>query len=133
MTYCIKKVSAVFILENDSKFLFLKRNDKFKGYYLLPGGHIEDNETVLNGAIRELKEELGITVQPQQLQFALLKPTADYMTVFFRVLKYEGDLQNMEPEKHPDMAWLDLSSPEIFPQVVQELKAIQNNIFYLEL
>ena len=33
------------------------------------GGGIEDNETPINAAIRELKEELNIDVKPEQLEF----------------------------------------------------------------
>ena len=132
MTYCIKKVSAVFVLEQDGKFLFLKRTDVFNGYYLLPGGHVDEGERVIDAALRELKEELGITVKANDLKFVMVKPDKKYVNFFFRVLKWQGMLRNMEPEKHADMAWLDLSHFEIYPEVVEELKAILSGDSYLE-
>ncbi|MBO7258325.1 MAG: NUDIX domain-containing protein [Alphaproteobacteria bacterium] len=132
MTYCTKKVSAVFVLEQDGKFLFLKRTDNFKGWYLLPGGHVDEGERVIDAAVRELKEELGIIVQQQDLQFVMVKPDKKYINFFFRVLKWQGVPHNMEPEKHADMAWLDLNHPEIYPEVITELKTILNDNYYLE-
>lgn len=132
MAYCTKKVSAVFILQQNDRFLFLKRTDKFNGWYLLPGGHVDEGERVLEAGVRELKEELGVVVHPQDLQFILLKPSKDYINIFFRVKKWHGIPQNIEKEKHADMAWLELSHPNIYPEVVNELKNIINGISYLE-
>lgn len=132
MTYCTKKVSAVFVLEQNGKFLFLKRTDDFKGFYLLPGGHVDEGERVIDAAVRELKEELGIIVQQQDLQFVMVKPDKKYINFFFRVLRWQEVPKNMEPEKHADMAWLDLNHPEIYPEVVTELKTILNDNYYLE-
>lgn len=132
MVYCTKKVSAVFILEQNGRFLFLKRTDGFKGWYLLPGGHVDEGERVVEAALRELYEELGIIVQPQDVQFVMVKPDTQYVNFFFRVLKWTGDLQNMEPQKHADMAWLELTHPEIYPDVVVEIKTILSGGCYLE-
>ena len=47
-----------------------KRNITITNYcdmYMLPGGKIEKNETAEEGLIRELKEELGITFQKEEL------------------------------------------------------------------
>lgn len=132
MTYCTKKISAVFVLEQDGKFLFLKRTDNFKGWYLLPGGHVDEGERVIDAAVRELNEELGIIVKPNNLQFVMVKPDNKYINFFFRVLDWEGIPQNMEPEKHGDMAWLDINHPEIYPEVVEELQTIKMGLFYLE-
>lgn len=43
------------------RVLLIKRlNPPFQDHYALPGGFIEPNETVEQGALRELKEETGI-------------------------------------------------------------------------
>ncbi len=128
----MKKISAVFVLEHDGKFLFLKRTDNFSGFYLLPGGHVDEGERVLEAAVRELKEELSIVVQEKDLQFVMVKPDKKYINIFFRVLKWQGMPQNMEPEKHADMAWLTLTHPEIYPDVVMELETIKAGCAYLE-
>ncbi len=40
-----------------------------KGHWDLPGGFIEYNESLEQGLARELKEELSLDVQPEQLSY----------------------------------------------------------------
>jgi ADP-ribose pyrophosphatase YjhB (NUDIX family) len=54
------------------KVLFIKRGkEPFKGKWALPGGRIEQKDaTLVDAALRELKEETGITVNdPNKLEF----------------------------------------------------------------
>ncbi|HEX8547587.1 MAG TPA: NUDIX hydrolase [Cytophagaceae bacterium] len=47
----------------DLEVLLIKRkNDPFKNFWALPGGFLEMNETVIEGARRELKEETDLTI-----------------------------------------------------------------------
>lgn len=132
MTYCTKKISAVFVFEKNEKFLFLKRTDAFRGWYLLPGGHVDEGEQIVEAGVRELKEELGLIVHPSDLEFVMVKPDRKYINFFFRVRRWNGEPKNMEPQKHANMAWLDLSDSEIYPDVVEELKTIKIGQFYME-
>lgn len=47
-----------FVFNTKGELLFVKEFDKYWG---LPRGHVENNETTLQAAIREIKEETGIT------------------------------------------------------------------------
>lgn len=69
-----KKVGAGFgvILEKDGKILLGKRHPdpdkadsafRSAGEWSLPGGKLEWGESFENGAIREVKEETGITIK----------------------------------------------------------------------
>ena len=40
-------------------------------YYSLPGGYVRVQETGLDGALRELHEELGIRARPEELRLAV--------------------------------------------------------------
>ena len=66
--------SVSFILEKDNKFLLFYRTDGYfkDGWWVLPAGHIEENETATQTVIREAKEELGISVEPKDVVFAHL-------------------------------------------------------------
>lgn len=59
----IKVASAAII--HDQKLLAAQRlRGTYKGFWELPGGKIEVNETGEQAAIRECQEELSITVKP---------------------------------------------------------------------
>ncbi|MEM3852431.1 MAG: NUDIX hydrolase [Methanomassiliicoccales archaeon] len=45
---------------NDTILLVKRRNDPYKGRYVLPGGILEEHETLEECAVRELREETGI-------------------------------------------------------------------------
>ena len=49
----------------DGRVLLFKRSEtasKFPGYWVGPGGHIDNNDDAVTAAIREMKEEAGIIV-----------------------------------------------------------------------
>ena len=51
------------VIEKDGKILFCKHKDKSKDYYFLPGGHVEFGESAKDALIRELNEELVISIK----------------------------------------------------------------------
>ncbi|ELR20651.1 hydrolase, NUDIX domain containing protein [Acanthamoeba castellanii str. Neff] len=80
-------------------------------------GHIEAGETSLQGALKELHEELGITAQPEKLQFLFTAPASGvYMngTYFDNELQdiylYETDVSVsslvLQPEEVTDAKWV---------------------------
>jgi len=53
-----KTVSCV--IEKDGKFLLIKRlNRPDRGYWAVPGGHVDEGESEYETAVREMKEEVG--------------------------------------------------------------------------
>jgi len=50
----------------DNSVLLIRNS--YRSDYCFPGGHINQNETALQAAVRELREETGIYVNPKQLQ-----------------------------------------------------------------
>jgi 8-oxo-dGTP diphosphatase len=56
-------VMADMIVLQEGCVLMVKRKyPPFSGYWALPGGMVDENETVLAAAIRELREETGLIV-----------------------------------------------------------------------
>jgi 8-oxo-dGTP diphosphatase len=56
------------IIEKDGKILLTKRNiEPYKGSWVLPGGHIDLDETTEAAVVREVKEETGLDIRPEFL------------------------------------------------------------------
>ncbi len=52
------------IVQKDNKVLLIRRKfPPFQGFYALPGGFIEEEESEKNAVIREMKEETGLSVE----------------------------------------------------------------------
>jgi len=52
--------TASAVIEKNGKFLLVKRANKpNKGYWAIPGGHVDEGESIYQAAMREMKEEVG--------------------------------------------------------------------------
>lgn len=61
--YPVKQVTVDAVVEQSGHILLVKRKDyPGKGKWALPGGHLNIDESLLTGAIRELREETGLKV-----------------------------------------------------------------------
>ena len=53
------------VLKKDNKYLLVQEaKAEFRGTWNLPAGRMDPNETVLDGAKREIREECGFEGQP---------------------------------------------------------------------
>ena len=116
-------IPGVFVLlRNGKNILFVHRtNTGWKdGEYALPGGHVEDDETFHEAACREIQEECGIQIKPQDLE---QKATVHRRSinkgvktirvdVWFEAKKWVGIPKNMEPDIHGDIVWMSLDNPQ---------------------
>lgn len=107
-----------------------KEKDAWPGCYdISSAGHISVGEEPLTTALRELQEELGITVNANQLLFlgnclrerkAIFhgRPFHDceYSTVFLCFLSPEQETFSLQPEEVEDVLWVDVND---FRQLLQ--------------
>lgn len=64
----IEGTGALIYSTKTQRYLFLLRNGiKYADMWGLPGGKLEPNETVLDGLLREIQEELGGTIRDCKL------------------------------------------------------------------
>lgn len=64
------KIAVSAFIVRDGKLLILKRRDDEKflpGVWEVPGGGVDEGETIENAVVRETKEEAGMEVIPQKL------------------------------------------------------------------
>ena len=63
----MKSITARGIITSNNEVILLfrkkKKKKEIKEYYAIPGGHLENNETLEECLIREIKEELSIDVE----------------------------------------------------------------------
>jgi 8-oxo-dGTP pyrophosphatase MutT (NUDIX family) len=110
-------VGVHLILTAGGKVLLLRRaNTGFAdGSWSVPGGCLDDAETLPAAAAREAREELGITIDPADLVFAHLCHHADpdgqaRIGVFFAAQRWVGEPVNAEPGKCSEIGWHHLDS-----------------------
>lgn len=108
----ITHISTGVAILRDGKILMTRRaaDDFLGGVYELPGGGVDDGETITEGAIREVKEETGLTVS----KIVSIFDGFDYSTnrkpsvrqVNFLVEVKPGDVV-LDPNEHDEFIWVD--------------------------
>ena len=108
------------IIKRGNKIALGKRkNAAGEGQYGLPGGHVEFGERLIDTAIRELEEETGLKVQPEQLSLVAVvddpREENHYLHIAFLLENFEGEPECREPHKCEGWEWFDLDAlPETF-------------------
>ncbi|HEY8657368.1 MAG TPA: NUDIX hydrolase [Candidatus Limnocylindria bacterium] len=80
------------------------------GRWDLPGGHAEADEDAATALVRELWEEIGVTVSRSRPLLRVDVPTADGTADYhiFLILDWEGEPTNRQPEEHLQIGWFTL-------------------------
>lgn len=98
------------LVERDGEVLLLRRAGTgfFDGLYSLPGGHVEPGESLRQTAQRELREEVGLTVEPDALaNIGVVHRLSDTNRVdfFLRATRWGGEPDIREPDKCDALGW----------------------------
>ena len=125
-----KTVVALFI---QNKKLLMNRRSKsrnvYAGFLMCPSGHSEENESLFETVIREMKEELNITVTKASHLFTL----EDVDTVsripfshnFMLIESFDGEITNSnEADELKWMTYAEMKNTELIPivhKVIDEL------------
>jgi ADP-ribose pyrophosphatase YjhB (NUDIX family) len=106
--------ASYLVLRDGDKILFARRcNTGYQdGNYQVPAGHVDAGELPSEALIREVAEEIGITIVPEDVKFVhtSFRPktdsTGDRVDYFFEVNKWKGEVINCEPDKCDDLLWV---------------------------
>jgi len=134
--------SIVLLLNKENKVLFLHRSstNSMPGHYGLVGGKVEEGEKPREALIREVYEEVGVTLRQEDLIFKNVYygtttiGQCNCIVFTYEARSWHGTPENKEPEKHASMDWWSLEAlPEPLLRIHQPIiQAYKKGIPYLE-
>ena len=136
-------IASYMLLKKDGKVAFVLRSHTswMNGYYGLPSGKVEKGEPYLQAAVREAKEEAGVTIKEEDLQPVLTvhrydssSNVKDWVDVYFEASQWTGEPHNAEPHKHSELIWMDTANlpKNVIPSVRYSLSEIEAGKHYAE-
>ncbi|MEK7592134.1 MAG: NUDIX domain-containing protein [Patescibacteria group bacterium] len=131
--------SSYLLFIKDGKVLLSRRyNTGYEdGKYSLPAGHIENNETLTSGGIRETFEEIGVRLKPKDLKLVhvMHRKHMDIRMDFFFTADIDKQKPiNNEPEKCDDLQWFPLIHlpTNTIPYIRHAIECYQKKVVYSE-
>ncbi len=137
--------SYIIVKDEKGRIAFVRRQNTawLNGYYGLPAGKVEVQENYVAAAIREAKEEIGISVNRENLHHKLTvhrmsdqdtNDRMEWVDIFFEVELYSGEVHNAEPTMSSEIAWFDPADlpSKVTPPVPEALEAIRQGKTYIE-
>jgi 8-oxo-dGTP diphosphatase len=110
-----KAAEAVLIaIVQDDKVLLHKRKNTgwMDDYYDVPSGHVDPHETIIDAAIREVREEVGLEVSGNDLELYHISQSditdLPYTYFIFRVRRWHGTPTLNEPNMAEDLSFQPL-------------------------
>jgi len=128
----------LFFLREKQILLLRRFNTGYEdGSYSVVAGHVEAGETVTQAAIREAKEEVGVMLEPTDIQIVHVmhrKSEDERIDFFMAVRHWVGDVTNNEPQKCDDLSWMEIDSlpQNTIPYVKRAIENFQAGSYYSE-
>lgn len=126
-------ICANVFIRKDGKYLLMKRspNKKYAPNKIHPfGGKVDQDENPYIGAIREIKEEVGISIKNLKLEAVILELTDEKdLPVNWLIFHFSADYDSgvVKTSEEGEVVYLtpeEIKSSNLFPSV----KSIINNI-----
>ncbi|MBU0278429.1 MULTISPECIES: NUDIX domain-containing protein [unclassified Gemella] len=125
-----KIIKSAGIIIRDRKLLALKKKNN-ASHFILPGGKLEVDETKEEALIRELKEELNISVDENSIRFlTTINSTAQFENIpitsyiFMVDYKYDFAIAN----EISSYEWIDIYKPDkskLTPTLIEVIKCLK--------
>ncbi len=130
----ITEVAVAIFLKPDGTFLLSSRPEgkPYAGYWEFPGGKIEAGESVRDALIRELVEELNVTVTETTpwFTFVMRYTHATVRLHCWRVWSWHGEMRGMEGQRFEWQTLTNMTVTPTLPGCVPIFNALRLPIMY---
>lgn len=123
---------------NEDRLLWIQRDiEPKRGLWAIPGGYLESGETLAQGAARELHEEAGILLPPEQLQL-YMTGTITFINQVYVAFRATVDTDFCEPGaesqdggffSRDDCPWEQVAYPEVNDSIIQVYDDLDSGLF----
>ncbi len=137
--------ASAFVIDPETYKILLVKHKKFNKW-VQPGGHIEDDETPEEAAVREVYEETGVKVKligerfPRESDY--IKPLGIqknrnkngdlHIDIIYAAVPYNSESINFDPNESNDIGWFsrhDLENIPVFPDIKITMEYILKKYF----
>jgi ADP-ribose pyrophosphatase YjhB (NUDIX family) len=121
----MSKAARAIIIEN-KKLLVMHRNKYGSKYFTLVGGRVNDDETIEQALVREIKEETGLNItsyrlvfieehgDPYNEQYIYLCNVSPFESVAIQETSEENYMNRLDMNTH-ELIWVEASSFDKIP------------------
>jgi 8-oxo-dGTP diphosphatase len=142
--FTLRSASYLLLIKDNNIFLIRRFNTGWQdGNYTLPSGHLNGGETAREAMSREAKEEIGITIDPKDLEVIHVLHrrsvnetvgNVEYVDFYLTAKKWIGEPTNVEPTRCDHAAWFPLTTlpSNLLTFVRLVIENYHKHIFYSE-
>jgi ADP-ribose pyrophosphatase YjhB (NUDIX family) len=108
------------VIKNENGEILMQEHVKY-GFWTIPVGKVKDGQDVLVGLNQEIKEECNIDVEKcneltvKDYFYMREGHEVKVTSHLFEIVKYSGEVKNMEPEKHKQQIFMPLKEIRELP------------------
>jgi len=134
MSNRFKSAVHLLIIQDDKILLLRRYNTGYEdGNYSVVAGHLNGGEQIIEAAVREAREEVGIDIQEEAIEIVQMMHRIsenERIDFFVTVDSWQGEITNNEPDKCDDLSWFSIEQlPEnTIPYVRQAIENYQKDI-----
>jgi len=121
------RYASCILLVEKNKFLAVSRKEDHDDFNL-PGGSVEEGESCLQAAIRELKEETGLEVTMENLTCLHVDKDGVFRVYTYYCHEFSGDIHTVENHKVKWLPLEDLRKSKLWPRYNSMVLDKYNNV-----